>query len=395
MSVNLVVRAAAIDPAAQLVEVVERKGRGHPDTICDAVSEAVSCALCRYYIAHCGAVLHHNVDKVLLVGGTSMPAFGGGTMTAAPQLFIAGRATAAWNGTTIPIDEIARTAAREWFDANLRPEFNEHVAVHPLMRPVSGDLQALFTRGLDRPLANDTSCGAGFAPLTPLEQVVLRVERALSDPSWKRTHPAVGEDIKVMGVRRASLVTLTVGRAIVGRYLDGPAAYDAQKSVVARMATELAHTVAPHLETTVAVNVADDAASGSRYLTVSGTSAEAGDDGETGRGNRANGLITPYRPMTMEAAAGKNPMTHVGKLYQLLATDIAERIVTDVDSVQMAQCVLVSQIGRPVSEPLVVDVALAGRQPQEHDRIQSIADAVLAHVDAVAGTLIRGERSVF
>jgi S-adenosylmethionine synthetase len=52
------------------------------------------------------------------------------------------------------------------------------------------------------------------------------------------------------------------------------------------------------------------------YLTVTGTSAEAGDDGEVGRGNRVNDLITPYRPISLEAAAGKNPVTHVGQNLQ-------------------------------------------------------------------------------
>ncbi len=58
----------------------------------------------------------------------------------------------------------------------------------------------------------------------------------------------------------------------------------------------------------VHVNTADDIKKKSVFLTVTGTSAEMGDDGSVGRGNRCNGLITPNRPMSMEATSGKNPI---------------------------------------------------------------------------------------
>ncbi len=51
------------------VEVVERKGAGHPDTICDALAETLSRNLCREYQSRFGYILHHNVDKALLCGG--------------------------------------------------------------------------------------------------------------------------------------------------------------------------------------------------------------------------------------------------------------------------------------------------------------------------------------
>jgi S-adenosylmethionine synthetase len=63
--------------------------------------------------------------------------------------------------------------------------------------------------------------------------------------------------------------------------------------------------------------------------------------GRVGRGNRVCGLITPYRPMTLEAAAGKNPYNHVGKLYNLCAQQICERIVSELKNVQSASCMLV------------------------------------------------------
>jgi S-adenosylmethionine synthetase len=64
--------------AQQRIELIERKGKGHPDSICDAVAEAVSLALCRDYQATFGCNLHHNTDKALFVAGRTQPQLGAG-----------------------------------------------------------------------------------------------------------------------------------------------------------------------------------------------------------------------------------------------------------------------------------------------------------------------------
>jgi S-adenosylmethionine synthetase len=131
----------------------------------------------------------------------------------------------------------------------------------------------------------------------------------------------------------------------------------------------------------VTINAADDAAAGDVFLTVTGTSAEAGDDGEVGRGNRANGLITPYRIMTMEAAAGKNPVSHVGKLYNVLAGRIAEALIVDAPGVRGATCVLVSQIGRPIDDPQMADVRITlGASRCVDDVKEDVSGVVRGHL---------------
>jgi S-adenosylmethionine synthetase len=384
-----------LDPASNEVEVVERKGFGHPDSICDALSEAVSRSLCQYYLEQFGHILHHNVDKVLLVGGSSTPRFGGGEILQPIEIFVAGRATATWNGSVIPVADLAKEACLSWIRAHLREELSHHVHITPLVRPGSTDLRALFARGTQRVLANDTSCGAGFAPLSKLEQLVLQVEKALNDTSTKTRYPAIGEDIKVMAVRHADRFTLTIACAMVDRFVRTATDYAEHKAGVHRIATDIALSLGL-LHVTVHVNTADDESSDVRYLTVTGTSAEAGDDGETGRGNRSSGLITPYRVMTMEAAAGKNPVTHVGKLYQLMSSDLSRRIVSEITDIKAAECLLVSEIGRPVSDPFLVDVALDTPPDQRtRSRIEQLTGDVLGRADELTEDLIRGRRSVF
>jgi S-adenosylmethionine synthetase len=394
--VTLVVRLRSqLDPGLNEVEVVERKGLGHPDSICDALSEEVSRLLCRYYLGQFGHILHHNVDKVLLVGGSSKPRFGGGEIVQPIEIFVAGRATAEWNGSAIPVADLAREACLSWIRAHLREEVSHHVRVTPLVRPGSTDLLALFASGTQRLLANDTSCGAGFAPFSKLERLVLQVERALNDTNTKTRYPAIGEDVKVMAVRHADRVTLTIACAMVDRFVRNATDYSEHKTAVHRIAMDAAQAVGS-LDVTVHVNAADDESSDVRYLTVTGTSAEAGDDGETGRGNRSSGLITPYRVTTMEAAAGKNPVTHVGKLYQLMSADLSRRIVNDIADITAAECLLVSEIGRPVSDPYLVDVAvdrLAGQSTGS--QIEQLAADVLNSGDQLTDDLVHGRRSVF
>lgn len=384
-------------PDAQDVEVVERKGIGHPDTICDALAEEICRGLCRYYLQRFGVILHHNVDKILLCGGAARPAFAGGDVTEPIELYLAGRATTEHNGEQIPVADIAIAACQEWLRVHLPAlDLERHVRFIPKFRPGSSALRSLFTAGKSVALSNDTSRGVGFAPLTRLEQMVLEVERTLSDPEVRSAHPAFGQDIKVMGVRSGSQVNLTIGCAMIGRYLCGIQDYVQAKSIAAQLVLTAARRIA-NLDVNVIVNAADDTQRGEVFLTVTGTSAEAADDGETGRGNRTSGLITPYRPMTIEAAAGKNPVTHVGKLYSLAALGITANIVRCVPEVRSACCILVSQIGHPIDDPQIADVCLALEDTVGSlaDRIRDVVEEQLQQFSRLQAALLDGTIRVY
>jgi len=386
----------AASPASLPFEIVERKGLGHPDTICDALTENLSRALSRIYLERFGAILHHNVDKALLCGGAVRPAFGGGEVTESIDIYLAGRATASFEGVAIPVDEIAVEESRRWLRENLRHlDAERHVRIHPHIRPTSPDLAALFLRRreADAPLANDTSLGVGFAPLDELERAVLAVERRLNSTEVKAAQPEIGEDVKVMGMRSGRDISLTVACALVGRHVADLDDYMRKKARV----RDIAAAAAGGAE--VALNTADGDTADSVYLTVTGLSAEAGDDGQVGRGNRVNGLITPYRPMSLEAAAGKNPVTHVGKLYNLLANRIARALVAEVSGVQECYCYLVSRIGRPITEPQLVDLKLRLEDPAAlaalRPRAEEIARGELAGVTTLWRELLEGPQQVW
>jgi len=368
------------------VEIVERKGLGHPDTICDALAEELSLALCRYYREHFGLILHHNLDKALLWGGASRTSFKGGRVLAPMEIFLAGRATCEVNRSRVPVDEILTDTARNWLASHFHAlDVDTHVKLHVMVRPGSSELVDLYQRqkvtGIA--LANDTSCGVGFAPLDKLEQLVYAVEQQLNTKDMKTSHPELGEDIKVMAVRRAESISLTIACAFVDYYIEDINDYFGKKQTL-KSAIESITSSLTSKEISIEVNTADGSEKENIYLTVTGTSAEAGDDGEVGRGNRANGLITPYRPMNMEAAAGKNPVTHIGKLYNIAARQIAIDIANHIPEVKHACCYMVSRIGFPVNEPQIVDLRLQLVDGGQINNIRrSVKDIVWQHLQNI------------
>jgi len=392
-----VLRAEGRSSAEGAVEIVERKGLGHPDSICDALAEELSLDLSRFYREHAGIILHHNVDKALLVGGASRPRFGGGEVLQPIRIFLAGRATLECDGITVPVQSIAERATRGWLARNLHAlDARRHVILETLVRPGSVELVELFEqrRGALAALANDTSCGVGHAPLSELERAVLAVEERLSSAARRGAAPAFGEDVKVMAIRRDGRVKLVVACAMVDAALNDLTDY---RSAVQRAAELSLEAAAEHtsLPVSVEVNAADDVAAGRIYLTVTGTSAEAGDDGQAGRGNRVNGLIAPGRPMTMESVAGKNPVTHVGKLYNLVAGLAADRIAEALPAASRVECRLVSRIGHPIVDPELAEVRLAGVDPDRDREAAGTAEAILRdeleHLPALADELVRGD----
>jgi len=393
---GLVVSSLPLDDAP--VEMVERKGLGHPDTICDALAEQLSRNLCRHYRDRFGEILHHTVDKALLCGGSAAPAFGGGEVTAPIEIHLSGRATSRVRDEIVPIEEIAIEGSRAWLRASLHAlDVDRHVRLHCRIRPGSQDLSALFARGRQRvPLANDTSFGVGYAPLSPLERLVLEIERSMNGGERARAHPAWGEDIKVMGFRHGRVARITVACALVGRHLRALDDYLAQKDAIRRAVSDMA-AKAGFDDCTIDVNAADAADGSSVYLTVTGTAAESGDDGEVGRGNRVNGLITPGRPMSLEAAAGKNPVSHAGKLYNVLARRAAERLVAELPEIEAAECYLLSRIGHPVTEPALAHLRLRtrGSLPVPAARAGELLAAELERLPALVDAFVAGEVDVF
>jgi S-adenosylmethionine synthetase len=381
----------------QDIELVERKGLGHPDSIADGVSESVSRALCRMYLDEFGRILHHNTDETQVVGGGSEPKFGGGRVTSPIYILLVGRATTEVNGEKLPYRDVAVEAAKKYVQSVCAHiDIDNHVEFDCKIGQGSVDLRGVFEQ--KSVLSNDTSFGVGFAPLSDTERLVLESERFLT-LKLKKKLPALGEDVKVMGYRHEDAIRLTVAAALVDSEIKNPQEY---ASVCEEIHDSLAEQAAKltRRAVTIDVNTADDPELGRFYLTVTGCSMEAGDDGSVGRGNRANGLITPCRPMSLEASAGKNPVNHVGKIYNLLGNLIANDIVKEAGGdVREVHVRILSQIGKPVDEPQVASIQILPADGVKLAKVKPNADAVAQKwfddIDSIPRRLLTGKLSVF
>lgn len=358
------------------VEIVERKGKGHPDSLCDGAAEELSVALSEIYRQQTGRILHHNVDKAVLVGGSSKCQFGGGRIIEPIKLYIVGRATEEVGGKKIIDRKQVESRVKNWVRQQVPHLQSEHLEVELLIRSGSDDLVNIFADNDQPPRANDTSLAVGYAPLSELEKLVLETEKFLNSPKGKEKFPALGEDIKVMGVRKGEIITLTVAAAFVASKVSDRSTYEDIKKEVVRYLREEFVSQYTSRQVEVVLNNADTLETA--YLTVTGTSAEAGDDGQVGRGNRANGLITPYRPMSLEAVAGKNPVSHVGKIYSIMSQLIAERIVGAIPEAKQVYVYMVSQINEPITQPQALNVEIWGVEASKiRNEVYKISQEVL------------------
>ena len=382
----------------QRIEIVERKGLGHPDYICDAVMDEISIRLSEIYLEKAGAILHHNVDKSLLVAGEAEQKFGGGVVTQ-PMLFVFGdRATSEINGEKINVSEIAIGVAKNWFKENMRfvdPE--THVKYQVELKPGSVGLVDIFKRKGKVLGANDTSAAVGYAPMTRTERIVHRTEQFLNSREFKQRFPESGEDIKVMGYRNNNQLHLTISMAFVDRHVSSEEDYFDKKAKILEETGKFVKSSNNFDGTDVQLNTLDvpGRGLGGTYLTVLGTSADSGDSGEVGRGNRVNGLISLNRPFCSEAAAGKNPVSHVGKIYNALTYKIAQDVYEQVPEVEEVYIWLLSKIGAPIDYPAiaVAQVIMKGNNSLETVRheIGEVLDYELENIDKFCMELAQGK----
>jgi S-adenosylmethionine synthetase len=385
----------------QKTEIVERKGLGHPDFICDSIVDKISVALSKEYLKKFGKILHHNIDKALLAAGEAENKFGGGKIIKPMKLIIGDRATYFAGGEEIDVSSIAIKTAKDWLRENLRfLDVEKHVEYQVELKQVSAALAEIFKKKDEILGANDTSAVVGYAPLTQTEKIVLNLEKFLNSKEFKKRHPESGEDVKVMGLRVDNNINLTIAMAFVDRFIDSEDTYFKRKEEILE---EIKQFVKDNTELElngVKMNSLDERGKGEGglYLTTTGTCAEAADSGQVGRGNRVNGVISLNRPAGNEAGPGKNPVSHVGKIYNLLSHDMAREIFSKVDELKEVYVWLLSEIGRPINDPKIAIVQFIPKNDLDENRIKKdiieIVEDRMGRIKEFCEMLARGELPV-
>jgi S-adenosylmethionine synthetase len=338
-------------------EIAERKGIGHPDTICDLLMNQVSIELSKMYLKETGSIQHHNMDKSMLVAGQSENKFGGGKMTKPMKLVMGDRATFEVKEKKLPVEDVAISTAKKWFKDNLRFVKDEHVKYQLEIGTSSHELRSIF----ENPklfVANDTSALVGYAPFTKTESAVLETEQYINSSNFKKEFPESGEDVKVMGFRNSNFLELTIALAFIDSYVDSENYYFERKQEMLQSILEFHKKRGDFDELKASINNLDSKNKGMAglYLTVLGTSADNADSGEVGRGNMANRVISLTRPAGSEATAGKNPVSHIGKIYNALSFKLANDIQKKVPDFDEVLVWMYNIIGKPVNDPAAIVV---------------------------------------
>ncbi len=372
------------------VEIVERKGIGHPDSLCDGIAERISVEYTRWCVENLGAPLHHNFDKVQLVAGDVSVSYGQGEMLKPIRIQIAGRGTpVTTDGRKVPMDLIAINAAKVHIRETMKYlDPDQHCVIDCYAGRGSSEL----VHAVHEITANDTSFGAAHWPRSGLETAVYETCQYTNHDLIKQF--PIGEDVKVMGARMGNEIVLTCAIPFIATEIKDVNEYMEVKKAVQQAIQAYAEKLDKR-PVRVDVNTADDEKAGAVYLTLTGTSAEMGDDGSVGRGNRVTGVIAPFRAASLEAAAGKNPISHVGKLYNVLALLTAQDIVESIPEVREAQLYILSQIGHPLDQPLVATATVRSQDGELSEAVKAtvtqIIDKNLADMEGLREKLAKME----
>ena len=358
------------------INVVECKGLGHPDTLADHLAEALSRRYAAYTLDTCGAVLHHNFDKLALLGGASHVTYGGGHMASPVRVLVNGRISRTFAGKRLPVESLIGEVVDEFFSTRL-PLLGKHyqVELNLTSNPSPGAVRAteettvrekwFDPAGIEdlrehtQLISNDTSMGTGFAPEHPTERFVRELTASLSsDMGMRRFWPWCGTDVKVMCVSHNRQLDVVCAVPQISGFTASRVEYQANLKTVRQFVEEQAASAFPGWEVHVRINNRDIPDKDELYLTVTGSSIESGDEGVVGRGNRHTGLISPTRPINLEGVSGKNPVYHVGKLYNLAAQDIAHHLHASTGA--RIEVFLVSATGQELTKPWRIHIRSDG-----------------------------------
>lgn len=368
------------------IEIVERKGIGHPDTIADAIADRFCELYGAFSLAEFGDVAHHWVDKTMTIGGEAELQFGASRMVKPIRVLVVGKATRTVGDIVIPVEDIARQAAADEFQrATPLLDVSDEVAVEVHLNDAVGagrsaawyrpaEAQNLGGRAVSR--SNDTVMCGGYAPLSRLESLVLLIEQVLNSADLRSHLPAIGSDIKVMARRIDSTLDIVCCVPCLARFVASRSEYDACVAAAREIVIDLCRTAAPDLDVTVRLNTRDGR---EVYMTHSGTALDTGDVGVVGRGNKLNGVIPMCRETGIEAACGKNPTYHGGRIYSVVAQHIADEVWTRLGIHNYVN--IVAANGDRIDKPSFVAVKTADLADGAGSEIERIVAEVLGSLD--------------
>lgn len=255
------------------------------------------------------------------------------------RIILDGRLSDSFGNKKIPILEI-QTAASKKFLKSILPRLDLEKGLEFISYTSSYSKNPRWFKPLtvddlpdaEKPYSNDTSTCSGYWPLSLTERLSLLLEGYFYNSLGLPKFSFVGQDIKVMSVRRKNIIDITMCVPFFSSDIYNWDIYYEKKSQIYKELKELAEIFVDGKYTiNLYLNTQDEMAKKTNngvglYFVTSGSALDSGEEGVVGRGNRSRGIISSGRPINMEAIWGKNPIYYVGKVYTYLADKIAKEI---------------------------------------------------------------------
>ncbi|MGU3438769.1 methionine adenosyltransferase [Bacillus cereus] len=375
---HITVNKNLITPDKLQYEVVERKGLGHPDTLTDGIAEAAEIEYCKYCLDKFGYIPHHNFDKVMIIGGKCVQKYGGNDFSDPIKVIFMGRGSKSFGNEQIPLEDIQIKAAKAYLsrvlphlDVNLTStiEFHSETSSHST-RPYwfsPRDKNDLPEYNADGPIANDTATMISYWPLTTSEKLPLDIEGyfyrndtdGLPHPRFKE----FGGDIKVMVVRDGDDIVITVTVPQITTMTVSEEQYLLRQDHLRENLMQYVNDLYPNENINLIINNQKLGNNPRPYLVTAGSCTDFGEEGAVGRGNKTHGIISSFRPNTMEAPHGKNSTYFVGKVLGYQADVIAKQIYDVTGS--PCQVILRANIDDKLYVPSKIMVSTANEVDEE------------------------------
>lgn len=326
------------DPEDRNIEIVERKGLGHPDTLADKIAEECSRVYSVYCMEHFGCILHHNIDKVYIGGGLFLLEDGEIKRHNKIRVELNGRVSNTMNGEKIDLEKLFVPVIEEYVSTVL-PRINpkEDLNIEINCTQFSKREYWYEPRNIeDIPdateiFAADTSLCIMHGTKTYCENVAMTLEQSFwnyNDKGYAMPkYDDIGQDIKVMVSRINNDVTATLCMPVYKDVYETKEEYD----MIVKKYEDILYEVASHIENPKGYNLKIEInrmpdGSYRNYSLVKGSCVECGEEGLVGRGNNGQGLISSLREHTVEAPCGKNERYHTGRVVNFMGKNAVNRI---------------------------------------------------------------------
>jgi S-adenosylmethionine synthetase len=371
------------------IELVERKGIGHPDTLADMIADEFSNRYSRFCLDKFGVIPHHWADKVTLVGAKSEIGYGTSKLLRPIKAFQFGRITPDIGDMHIDVDGIFKNSVQivmknvfpdAYLDGFIDCEAITHDGAGPDHPKEFYDPKSVKDVGKtqEKPKSNDTMIMTSYAGYSPIDIMCLEIENYLNSRNFKKKYPQTGYDVKVLASRFEHDVDVTVCVPFIGLKTPNFREYKDALAAIQIEVNQKLKEIYPKYKISLHFNTKDFGEYA--YLTFFGTSLDKGGCGAVGRGNRFNGLITPTREMSVEAPSGKNPTHHSGRLYSEAAFRISKDIYLQCGVQNYLN--IIARNGDNLDDPAFVFVKCSGDVSKQANQIRQI---VKNSMDDIAG----------